>query len=34
VSAKLHEIGEVMTNEWSERAGADGQAILDTFRNQ
>jgi TRAP-type C4-dicarboxylate transport system substrate-binding protein len=34
VAAKLREIGEIMTNEWMERAGDDGKAILDSYRNQ
>lgn len=34
VVAKLREIGETMTNEWSERTGAEGQAVLESFRNQ
>ena len=31
--AELKEIGATMTSEWLEAAGADGQAIVDTFNN-
>jgi len=32
VESGLNAIGETMTKEWLERAGADGQKILDTYR--
>ncbi len=31
--AELKEIGQTMTSEWLEAAGADGQAIVDAFNN-
>lgn len=32
--ASLKSIGEVMTKEWAEEAGADGQAILESYQNR
>jgi hypothetical protein len=32
LQAELLKIGERMTAEWVEKAGADGQAILDAYR--
>jgi TRAP-type transport system periplasmic protein len=32
LKAELQAIGERMTNEWLERAGADGKAIIDAYR--
>jgi TRAP-type C4-dicarboxylate transport system substrate-binding protein len=34
LSAKLAEIGETMTAEWLEQAGAEGQAVIDAYRAQ
>ncbi len=33
LSASLREIGETMAAEWAEEAGADGQAILEAYRD-
>ncbi|MFT5987692.1 MAG: hypothetical protein ACI912_001189, partial [Marinobacter psychrophilus] len=30
----LQKIGETMTEEWLERAGSDGQALLDAYRQR
>lgn len=32
LSAQLQEIGETMTAEWLEKAGAEGQAVIDAYR--
>lgn len=34
LAAKLSEIGETMTEEWTQQAGDEGQAIIDAYRNQ
>jgi TRAP-type C4-dicarboxylate transport system substrate-binding protein len=34
LAAKLAEVGETMTSEWSQQAGDEGQAIIDAYRNQ
>ncbi|MCO6390152.1 C4-dicarboxylate ABC transporter substrate-binding protein [Aliihoeflea aestuarii] len=34
LAAKLAEVGETMTAEWTEQAGEEGQAIIDAYRNQ
>ena len=31
MKAELQEIGKVMTTEWLEAAGAEGQAVVDRF---
>ena len=30
--AELLKVGETMTNEWLDRAGDDGKAVLDAYR--
>ncbi|MDO5529977.1 MAG: C4-dicarboxylate ABC transporter substrate-binding protein, partial [Paracoccus sp. (in: a-proteobacteria)] len=32
LSARLHEIGETMTDEWLETAGDEGRAVIDAYR--
>ena len=32
--AELREIGETMTAEWLEAAGAEGQALVDEFKSK
>ena len=32
LKGELREIGETMTSEWLEAAGAEGQAIVDAFK--
>ena len=34
IMAKLQEIGETMTTEWTETAGEDGQAIIDAYQSE
>ncbi|MCQ9618066.1 TRAP transporter substrate-binding protein [Paenalcaligenes niemegkensis] len=33
VQAEMNKIGETMTEEWLKKAGADGQKVLDAYRN-
>ena len=32
LAAQLQAIGQTMTEEWLKKAGADGQKLLDTYR--
>ena len=34
LKAELQRIGELLTGEWLQRAGADGQAVIDAYRKQ
>jgi TRAP-type C4-dicarboxylate transport system substrate-binding protein len=33
LKADLHQIGQQLTGEWLKKAGADGQAVIDTYRS-
>ena len=34
LKADLHQIGQQLTGEWLKKAGADGQAVIDTHRSK
>jgi hypothetical protein len=33
LKADLHQIGQQLTAEWLKKAGADGQAVIDSYRS-